>query len=74
MFGLKEDRTLAVLERIATALEVLARTTPLAEGQDESALFYTNDEDEVRRELRREAYYNATGIRLEETEDPPPHA
>jgi len=76
MFGLTkpDDRVVEALERIAAALEVLARTTDIfAEGEDESAVFYTNDAEDVQREMKREAYFNATGIRLEDGEEPPPH-
>jgi len=76
MFGLGEsDRVAAALERIATALEVMARTTDLfPAGEDESAVFYLNDAEQLRREAAQEAYFQSTGIRLEEAEDPPPHA
>jgi len=77
MFGLNltDERAIKALERIATALEVLARTTDLyPTGEDESAVFYLDDAEQAIREAKKEAYFQATGLRLEDAEDPPSHS
>lgn len=69
-----DEPILRALERIATALEVLAKLErPSGSSQDTSAAFYTDDELEFARELRREAYTERTGQTLSEGEDPPSH-
>jgi len=68
------ERALSALERIAMALEVLSGISrPEGEDLDVSAVIYTNDEEELRKEIRREAYTERTGIDLPEGEEPPSH-
>ena len=68
------ERLLSALERIAMALEVSAGLArPDGEEQDVSAVLYVNDEEELRKEIRREAYTARTGIDLPEGEEPPAH-
>ncbi len=69
------ERALSALERIAMALEVISGISRPEEIQalDTSAVMYTNDEEELRKEIRREAYTERTGIELSEGEEPPSH-
>jgi hypothetical protein len=69
------ERLLSALERIAMALELrvgIARPgEDYKDPDDVSAVTYTNDEEQLKKEIRREAYYARTGIRLPDNEDPP---
>ena len=68
-----EERLLGSLERIATALELIAGVGRPVEAlkDEESAILYTNDEEELEKELRREAYEERTGQKLPPGEDVP---
>jgi hypothetical protein len=70
-----EERFLSSLERIANALEVLARLErPVDETQgDTSDVLYTDELTDYEKELAREAYTSRTGRKLSEGEDPPSH-
>jgi hypothetical protein len=66
------QKAVEALERIASALEYMAaERKPLEGSRDESGVSYVKDEDEVRKEVLREAYYQRTGIDLPEDELPP---
>ena len=64
-----------VLERIATALEKLAGIhrggDPAPTRSRDSAVAYYDELEAVKRELRAEEYYQQTGKRLADDEDPP---
>lgn len=64
---------MSALERIAISLEVMAGLERPLSGprEDESAILYTNDEEEVEKELRREAYRQRVGKELPPGEDVP---
>jgi len=75
-----EERLLASLERIAMCLEVLAGLGRPSEGGERgfegelepfSGISYQNDKDDYEKELRRDDYYQRTGIQLPPGEDPP---
>lgn len=75
-----EERLLASLERIAMCLEVISGLGRPDEGPPQdleglgepySAVSYTNDEEEWKKELRRDAYRERTGIQLPPGEEPP---
>lgn len=69
---LDDLRAISALERIAAALELLAKTSRMEPPvRDESAVMYVNDRDEAAKEERKEAYYQRTGIRLSEEDDVP---
>lgn len=71
---LDSPRAIVALERIAAALEVLARLTPIQTDKDSSAVFYVDDAKDVALEERQEAYFGRTGRRLAMGEEPPSHA
>lgn len=70
-----EERFLSALERIANAVEVLAKLErPVDETQgDTSDVLYTNELTDYEKELAREAYTERTGKKLAQGEDPPSH-
>lgn len=63
-------RLARALERLADAAE-RAYPPPLKEGEDGSAVFYTDHSELVALEGRQEQYFNDTGIRLAPGEEPP---
>ncbi len=69
---LPSERSTLALERIATALEYLAGLNRRGEPQkDTSAVSYTDDLEDLKRELRKEAYAARTGVQLAWDEEPP---
>lgn len=58
------------LERIADAAERLS-PPPSPEGQDDSAVFYTDWEAAVALEERQEKFFQETGVRLPPGVEPP---
>jgi hypothetical protein len=72
LFQTSNTRACEALERIAFALETLAGISErnIAPG-DTSAVLYTDDIADLKREIRRDLYAERTGITLPWDEDPP---